>query len=207
MGAVRRPQILEAAARVIARRGVTGLRLADVAAESGLSVGSIQHYFGTRDRLLVQVFAYETDRAVERWMASEDGGVDAWGRLVAFVDIVLEPRTFRDRWTRWLQFWAAYAREPKLRRSMGRAYEMWRQPFRRAFEQGIASGEFRPSLPLEALVDRAVALFDGLVLQVLLEAPGASLERARQLLLESLAADLGVESAPSRRPRKRRSRT
>jgi hypothetical protein len=132
--------------------------------------------------------------------------VDAWGRLVAFVDIVLDPPTFRDRWTRWLQFWAAYAREPKLRRSMGRAYEMWRQPFRRAFEEGIDSGEFRTSMPLDRLVDRSVALFDGLVLQVLLGAPGATLEHARDLLLESFAADLGVERPEAGVQRRSRAR-
>lgn len=192
MGNVRRPQILEAAARVISRRGLTGLRLAEVADEAGLSVGSIQHYFGTRDRLLIESFAYETERAVERWVASENGDGDAWERLVALVDIVLDPPTFRERWTRWVQFWAAYAREPKLRRSMGQAYEMWRQPFRRAFEDGLASGEFRISVSLDRLVDRSIALLDGLVLQVLLEAPGTTLANARELLLESLAADLGV---------------
>jgi AcrR family transcriptional regulator len=206
MGNVRRPQILDAAARVISRRGVTGLRLVDVAEEAGLSVGSIQHYFGTRDRLLVQTFSYETDRAFERWVESADGGSDAWGRLVALVDIVLDPSTFRERWTRWLQFWAVYARDPKLRRSMGQAYEMWRMPFRRAFEDGIASGEFRPSRPLDVLVDRTVALFDGLVLQVLLEAPGTTLERARELLLNSLATDLGVERRGAGGSARRRAR-
>lgn len=205
MGNVRRPQILEAAARVISRRGLTGLRLAEVADEAGLSVGSIQHYFGTRDRLLIESFAYETERAVERWVASENGDGDAWERLVALVDIVLDPPTFRERWTRWVQFWAAYAREPKLRRSMGQAYEMWRQPFRRAFEDGLASGEFRISIPLDRLADRSIALLDGLALQVLLEAPGVTLARARELLLESLAADLGVGRRPDA-PGARRSR-
>lgn len=205
MGNVRRPQILEAAARVISRRGLIGLRLAEVADEAGLSVGSIQHYFGTRDRLLVESFAYETERAVERWVASENGDGDAWERLVALVDIVLDPPTFRERWTRWVQFWAAYAREPKLRRSMGQAYEMWRQPFRRAFEDGLASGEFRISVSLDRLVDRSIALLDGLVLQVLLEAPGTTLANARELLLESLAHDLGVEWRPDA-PGARRSR-
>ncbi|MFN8185756.1 MAG: TetR/AcrR family transcriptional regulator [Gaiellales bacterium] len=205
MGNVRRPQILEAAARVISRRGLTGLRLAEVADEAGLSVGSIQHYFGTRDRLLIESFAYETERAVERWVASENGDGDAWERLVALVDIVLDPPTFRERWTRWVQFWAAYAREPKLRRSMGQAYEMWRQPFRRAFEDGLASGEFRISIPLDRLADRSIDLLDGLALQVLLEAPGVTLARARELLLESLAADLGVGRRPDA-PGARRSR-
>jgi AcrR family transcriptional regulator len=192
MAAERRPQILAAAARVIARRGLTALRLADVAAEAGLSVGTIQHYFGTRERLLVETFAFETERAFDRWMSAGADGANAWEQLVALVDIVLDPPTFRERWTRWLQFWAAYARDPKLRRFMGQTYDRWRAPFERAIDTGIESGEFEPELPRDIVVDRTLALFDGLALQVLIEAPGTSLERMRALLLAGLASDLGV---------------
>ena len=43
-------------------------------------------------------------------------------------------------------------------------------------------------------MDRTVALLDGLALQTLLEAPGTSLERIRELLVASLATDLGVDA-------------
>ena len=119
MAAERRPQILAAAARVIARRGLTALRLADVADEAGVSVGTIQHYFGTRERLLLETFAFETERSLERWVSAERNGTGAWAQVLALIEIVLHPPTFRERWTRWLQFWAAYARDPKLRPSMG----------------------------------------------------------------------------------------
>jgi len=191
MGAIRRPQILAATAKVIARRRFTGLRLADVAEEAGLSVGTVQHYFGTREVLLMETFAFVSQRALDRWLAESDGA-DPWSRIVALVDIVVDPPTFRERWTRWLQFWAAYSRDPKLRPRMGDAYGQWRLPFRQMFEAGIEAGVFRPAMPVDTLVDRTVALFDGLALQVLLEAPGASIERMRKLLLESLAADLGI---------------
>jgi AcrR family transcriptional regulator len=205
MGAIRRPQILDAAAKVIARRGFSGLRLADVADEAGVSVGTVQHYFGRREALLMETFAYVSRRAVDRWLQEDPDG-DAWHRLVDLVDVVIDPSTFRDRWMRWLEFWAAYARDPKLRRSMGSAYEQWRLPFRRAFEAGVASGEFHPTMPIEAIVDRAVALFDGLALQVLLAAPGASIDRMRALLLESLAVDLGVDPSRNGRPAARKPR-
>jgi AcrR family transcriptional regulator len=203
---MRRPQILAAAAKVIARRGITGLRLADVAREAGVSVGTVQHYFGRRETLLMETFAFVSQRAVDRWVQEDNDGADSWARLVGLVDIVIDPATFRERWTRWLQFWAAYARDPKLRRRMTAAYEQWRLPFRRLFEAGVAAGQFRPALPIDVLVDRTVALFDGLALQVLLEAPGASIERMRELLLDALAADLGLISrAASRDGRPQRS--
>jgi AcrR family transcriptional regulator len=205
MGYKRRPQILAASARVIATRGITGLRLADVAAEAGVSVGTVQHYFRTRERLLMETFQYETNQAVERWFRAADGGSTAWRRLLALVDIVLDEATFRERWTRWLQFWAVYARDPRRRRAMGETYEQWREPFRAVIEEGVAAGEFRPAWPVEDAVDRIVALVDGLALQVLLDAPGASTERMRELLVASLAADLGVDPASRRDGRVQRS--
>jgi AcrR family transcriptional regulator len=195
MAAERRPQILAAAARVIARRGLTGLRLADVASEAGVSIGTVQHYFGTRQRLLMATFTFETERSLNRWLSAEDDGADAWQQLLALVDIVLDPPTFRERWTRWLQFWAAYAREPRLRRSIGATYDRWRAPFERAIGAGIESGDFAPELPLDSVVDRALALLDGLALQVLLEAPGMTLERMRALFVAGLASDLGVRQS------------
>jgi AcrR family transcriptional regulator len=205
MGYKRRPQILAASASVIATRGITGLRLADVADEAGVSVGTVQHYFGTRERLLMETFRYETNRAVERWFRAADNGTSAWQRILALVDIVLDEATFRERWTRWLQFWAVYARDARRRRMMGEIYEQWREPFRAVIQEGVASGEFRPAWSVEDAVDRVVALFDGLALQVLLEAPGASIERMRELLVVSLAADLGVDLASGRDGRAQRS--
>jgi AcrR family transcriptional regulator len=192
MAGERRPQILAAAARVIARRGLTGLRLADVASEAGVSIGTIQHYFGTRQRLLLETFTFETERSLDRWLSAGHNGANAWEQMLALVDIVLDPPTFRERWTRWLQFWAAYARDPKLRRSISATYDHWRAPFERAIGAGIESRHFAPDLPLDSVVDRALALLDGLALQVLLEAPGMTLERMRALLVAGLASDLGV---------------
>jgi AcrR family transcriptional regulator len=193
--AERRPQILAAAALVISERGLDQTRLSDVASEAGLSVGTIQHYFKTRERLLMEAFAFETERAVNRWLTAGRDGAGPWEHVLALVEIVLHPPTFQERWSRWLQFWAAYARDPKLRRAMGEVYDSWRAPFRRAIEEGVASGDFDPVMPVDLLVDRNVALFDGLALQVLLEAPGTSIERMRDLLVESLAHDLGVREA------------
>jgi AcrR family transcriptional regulator len=46
---IRRPQILEAAAQVIAERGVSGTRVADVAKRAGTSAPAILYWFGSKD--------------------------------------------------------------------------------------------------------------------------------------------------------------
>src|SRR5258707_1091431 len=48
----RRRELADAACRVIARNGLAGTTLADVAEESGWSIGSIRYYFPTKDELV-----------------------------------------------------------------------------------------------------------------------------------------------------------
>ncbi len=50
--AARRRELADAACRVIARNGLAATTLADVAAESGWSIGSIRYYFPDKDTLV-----------------------------------------------------------------------------------------------------------------------------------------------------------
>ena len=52
----RRPQILEAAMRAIIEHGFDAVRYVDVAEEAGVAVGTVQHYFASRDALLGAAF-------------------------------------------------------------------------------------------------------------------------------------------------------
>src|ERR1700735_3131229 len=48
----RRRELADAACRVIGRRGLAGATLAQVAEESGWSIGSMRYYFPSKDELL-----------------------------------------------------------------------------------------------------------------------------------------------------------
>ena len=49
---VRRREIAQAVWAVIAERGIEGVTLRSVAAEAGVSVGRIQHYYASREELV-----------------------------------------------------------------------------------------------------------------------------------------------------------
>ena len=49
-------RLLEAAAAVLRRTGLTGFRTADVCVEAGVSKGALLHHFATKDDLIVAVF-------------------------------------------------------------------------------------------------------------------------------------------------------
>src|SRR5215208_4803560 len=61
--ASRRDAILWAAATSIARRGVRGLRVEEVAREAGVSLGLVYYHFTDRAGLLAETFRFLNDRA------------------------------------------------------------------------------------------------------------------------------------------------
>ncbi|MFD4736968.1 TetR/AcrR family transcriptional regulator [Streptomyces virginiae] len=77
----RRRAILEGAARVIARRGVRGLRVTDLAAEAGVSTALIYYHFKDRTGILRHALAFIGDRA-DRYT----GAVDEVGAAPSTVD-------------------------------------------------------------------------------------------------------------------------
>jgi AcrR family transcriptional regulator len=62
VGAVK---ILDAAAKVFFAQGYSGTRLADIAAMAGMQIGSIYHYFESREALLLQLLLIAWDHTSE----------------------------------------------------------------------------------------------------------------------------------------------
>lgn len=62
----RRRSIAEAVFRVTAERGVEAASLRDVAAEAGVSMGMVQHYFDTKDEMLLFALQYMRERIASR---------------------------------------------------------------------------------------------------------------------------------------------
>lgn len=173
------------------------MRLSDVAEEAGVSVGTLQHYFGSREALLVGAFRYAHASAMRRWYAAAEGESDPWLRLVAIVDSCVDEH-YRERWTLWLEFWTLCQRDERMRRDSADQHRAWMAPVCRAIDDGVADGSFEPLAATEDVAERLIALMDGLALQLLLDTPQTSPERVRDLLLAALARDLGVDEARER---------
>lgn len=70
----RREQIAEAVCRLAGRQGLDAVSLRHVAAEAGVSMGRVQHYFTTKSEMLVFAFHTISER-VERRMAAAIAGL------------------------------------------------------------------------------------------------------------------------------------
>ncbi|MBO0827558.1 MAG: TetR family transcriptional regulator C-terminal domain-containing protein [Streptosporangiales bacterium] len=62
----RRQQIADAICRLLGREGLDAVSLRQVAAEAGVSMGRVQHYFATKDEMLSFAFRAVAERAERR---------------------------------------------------------------------------------------------------------------------------------------------
>ncbi|KHL01629.1 TetR/AcrR family transcriptional regulator [Sinomonas humi] len=70
--AARRREIVEAVKRIVAADGLARVSLREVAAEAGLVVGSVRHYFETAEDLRVHAFESVADDVVRRVEDADD---------------------------------------------------------------------------------------------------------------------------------------
>jgi AcrR family transcriptional regulator len=83
-------RIVEAMRTSVAARGIAGSTFDHVAREAGVSRGLLHYYFGTKERLVVEVVRRECDLRGEQLDAAVAGAGDADAVLEALV------RTFKD---------------------------------------------------------------------------------------------------------------
>ncbi|WP_077489984.1 TetR/AcrR family transcriptional regulator [Sinomonas mesophila] len=77
--AARRRDVVEAVKRIVVADGLERVSLREVAAEAGLVVGSVRHYFATSTDLLVQSFEAVVDTVLERLEDASPGADDGAG--------------------------------------------------------------------------------------------------------------------------------
>ncbi len=185
-----RERILRAAETLLVTHGVERSRLRDVSEAAGVSIGTVQHYFDTRDRLIAELFEWSSQRRLEAWQSAAPDGGEPWSRIVALLYASLpDPLLWRSRI--WIEF-CAMARDEELRSKLDRHYDAWRPPFREAIEAGIQLGVFHPVMPVADVVDLFIIFGDGASVGISLAAPGIDGEMLRRLLIETARVALGV---------------
>ncbi len=191
-----RERILEAACDLVAAEGIDDVRIARVAMRAGASTALVHHYFSTREELLEQALLHSFEQAGDERFAEDVGGGSALAALALAIDecLPLPGRSERD-WVLWVELWLRAAREPELRPLAARLYERYREWMAGVIEAGVESGELEAPADLGDLADRAMATLDGLGLRVLLRDPNIDLDRARALVADLLAAELGFDAA------------
>jgi AcrR family transcriptional regulator len=191
-----RLRILEAACDVIAAHGIDNVRIARIATVAGVSPALVHYHFDTRDALLAEALEHSFELLGDiRTTRAEDEGWTAAQRLGWMIDQSLPFPGLGDReWGLWLELWGRAARQPELREVATRLYRRYDAWIAEVVDEGVASGEF--STPdARATTQRLIAAIDGHGLRVLVDDPAMTSERARALIVEQLARELGTDPA------------
>jgi AcrR family transcriptional regulator len=185
----RREELLRAAAAVVSRRGFTEARVADVAAELGVSTALVFYHFATKERLLSEAFLYAAEADLHRVDQVVAGGGSASDRLRAVLRLYA-PVGKAPGWTLDIEAWAESLRTPEIRRASRRLDRRWRAAIEQVVTEGVTAGEFTCSDPRGA-TERIAAMLDGLAVatQVRRSVPRA---RAARWAFEYTADQVGI---------------
>ncbi|HEY8000384.1 MAG TPA: TetR/AcrR family transcriptional regulator [Solirubrobacterales bacterium] len=188
-----RERILEAACDLIASDGIDDVRIARVATRARASTALVHHYFSTREELLAEALVHSFETAGQDRFADAPEGEDATHGLARAIEACLPLAGAQERdWTLWVELWLRAVRDPSMRPLAADLYRRYRAWFAAAIEAGVASGEFTTDRNPAELADLAVALVDGLGVRALIQDPELGVDRARTLIAQSLAAELGI---------------
>ena len=159
--------IAEAAWTLFGRHGFDSVRIADIAAASGVSAPSIHYYFANKSDLFDAALDYSVKLAFDRQIAWLDDISDPAQRLERLLKLQSPlGRTERGEWSIWLQTWTRMALEGSTLSNYPRSYERWSRTVQTTIEDGQRTGCFQAGDP-RAMADELTSLLDGLGIKVL----------------------------------------
>src|SRR6476660_3560570 len=106
---VRRDQMLAAAATLIAERGFSETRIADVAKRVGASPALVIYYFGTKDSLLTEALRWSESTfyaATEEMLRSTKSLRRRLEKLVEWTLVPDQQPVLTSDWGLWFDLWA-----------------------------------------------------------------------------------------------------
>lgn len=161
-------RIVDAMRESVAKRGAAGSTFEHVAREAGVSRGLLHYYFGTKERLLVEVVKRDTELRVERLderLGSAKTVNDVVGALVTSLTDMIdnEPGFFLLLY----ELFSAGRRNPDIQREVGQLFEKTRSHVAEVLRSKEEEGVLRLRFAAEDVVSYLFALGDGFALQAL----------------------------------------
>jgi AcrR family transcriptional regulator len=166
----KRALIIEAAAKVFARRGFASTLMAEIAIEAGIGKGTLYEYFDSKENLFFAVFEWfiQATEAEAKVSISALGG-SASERLDALSDSLMSSwAQMEDMYSLVMEFWSASASSQmreRFKQAFKNGYSDFRQIVSTLIRDGIERGEFQPQVDIDSVAAALVGTWDALLLQ------------------------------------------
>jgi AcrR family transcriptional regulator len=185
----RRDQMVDAAGRAIAERGLSNVRIRDIADRAGMSAGSVLYYYPDLDNLFVEVHAEIIERYYQRRCAAIRPDASPVLQLSCAVAAGI-PEDPDDLTARLLyEMHALCEASPAHADLMGSLFDREVSLYRSILDAGVAGGQFRLLSSTAQVARVLVALEDGLGLHVV-SRNSSMLPHAAHEVLRACAAEL-----------------
>jgi AcrR family transcriptional regulator len=187
----RRRELVSAATALVSRKGLSSVRLRDVADATGLTSGAVLYYYDNLDALFTAAY----DRAIERFCGERERAIaaiaDPVQRLAAAVRMAI-PTGRDDHEIRLLYELEPVAFRDQACAALMSAYvERQIAMYAAIFEAGAATGAFALSGDSRTAARNLIALEDGQGLYVLMGRD--SPEEVERRIIDYLSAVTGVD--------------
>ncbi|MCX5107466.1 TetR family transcriptional regulator [Streptomyces sp. NBC_00378] len=183
--------MLEEAMTAIAEDGLAGLTMSALAKRLGTSGGHILYYFGSKDRLLLEVLGWSESALTEERRTLLAGRAGAERKLGQFIELYLPLGPRDPRWTLWIELWARTASNEPLRQAQAEIDRGWQEDLESLLAKGVRQGRFAEDLDTATRASELLALLDGLSTRVVLGQRGG--DRASALHMALSATERLVE--------------
>ena len=207
----RRDQLVEAASRAIAARGLAGLRLKHIADEAGITIGSVLYYYPKVEDLLtevhqraLEVFYWDRVRATEQVS-------DPAAKLGVAVSRGVPAERETATWQVIYELHAAAARNPVHAALLARLWEREVELYEGILSAGAAAGAFELRGGAHEIAETVVALEDAFDLHLTSNNNAVDRDSAIARILAYLdlatGSPVSVPAAVARSPRASAQRT
>lgn len=192
--ASRQREILQAAQKVFDARGYAATTMDAVAAEAGISKGSIYNYCRNKHDLFVQVFSevIAGQEAETRELVQQ--GMTATEKIQRLLEFWAERMSQYQQLGRlMLEFWATAAREEsdgEMAAWFAEMYARWRSLVADIVRLGVASGEFRVDGDAKVVASMILGVMDGVLVHRILGMLPQSDERFVDALKQEILSGL-----------------
>jgi AcrR family transcriptional regulator len=161
-------RIVDAMRESVAKRGAAASTFEQVAREAGVSRGLLHYYFGTKERLLVEVVRSDAEIRVARLDEALAGAQTVDDVLEALVSsltdlIENEPAFFLLLY----ELFSAGRRNPEIQHEVGQLFERTRSHVAAVLDAKQREGVLKLRFEAEAIVSYLFAVGDGFALQAL----------------------------------------
>ena len=189
----RRADLVQAAIRCLSAGGMAAFKLERIAAEAGVSLGLMSHYFTDKNELLTEVYRAALYDDITRKLAELDDrntAVSPAERLCRILDAIIDPEYLTPgNLTVWLALWGEIVVNPDLRRAHRTLYRSYMKSLSDLIAQ--VANQRKCTVNADEIARNLQALVDGLFLERALDRQAIDHADFRRASYQFLELQLG----------------